>query len=312
MAEDKRMKGTAEYVPGSASEAGNADRITRSYLDSMLLELRHMGNELPSTDTVILGKHLPTPVMASPMALLNRVRPDTGAAGFAEGVKNAGTIMWCGWVSDEEYKEIAETGAMLIRGIKPFEDEDVIFRAIETAEEAGAVGIFMDIDHAFDDAGRDCGFAFGQLSHKSLGQLASYVKAAHIPFIFKGILSASDARKCSEIGAAGVMVSHHKGIWSYTVPPLMVLPEIREAAGDMEVFADCGISSGIDVFKALARGAEGTGTARKLLSSYAAKGTDGVYDTIMEMTEELAGTMAKTGCPDTAHIDPSVIRMKNW
>jgi len=313
MAEDRKMKGTAEYVPDSDSRKGNADAITRDYFDSLLLELRHMGNVNPVTKRKILGHDVETPIMASPMALLERVQPSLGNAGFARGVKDAGAIMWAGWLEEEEYRRVADTGAAIIRGIKPFADEDKIFRAIETACETGAVGIFMDIDHCFDDAGRDCGFAFGQLGHKSLEQLKSYVEASKIPFLFKGILSPADIDRCVEVGAAGVMVSHHKGIWSYAVPPLAVLPEIRErAAGRLEIFADCGVRTGIDAFKVLARGADGAGVARLLMAAYGKGGTEAVTGTIRELTEQLAGTMAKTGACDPYHIDPAVIRHRTW
>lgn len=311
MAEDKSMKGTAEYVPGSKRKEGNSDEITRAYLDSLLLEFRHMGNAVPQAETELFGMKLATPVTAGALIMLDRVHEE-GFAGFARAVKAADSMMWTSWLDDETFKSIAGTGVRVIRGIKPFENEDVIFRAIETAKDNGAAGIFMDIDHCFGDSGKDCEFAFGKLSHKTLPQLRSYVEAAGIPFIFKGILGAADTKKCLEIGTAGVLASHHKGIWSYSVPPVMMLPEIKEAAeGKLAVVADCGLLTGIDVFKALARGADAVCVARPLMKAYAA-GPQAVTDFIKEMTDELLGTMAKCGAPDVRHIDPSVIRARNW
>ena len=41
-----------------------------------------------------------------------------------------------------------------------------------------------------------------------------------------------------------------------SVPPLMILQEIRKALGpDFPIFIDCGIESGLDVYKCLALGA---------------------------------------------------------
>jgi len=78
-----------------------------------------------------------------------------------------------------------------------------------------------------------------------------------LPFIIKGVMSAQDAMKSVEAGAGGIVVSHHHAIMDYSKPPLLVLPEIlRVVDGKILVFADCGIGSGMDVFKALAVGAE--------------------------------------------------------
>lgn len=118
-----------------------------------------------------------------------------------------------------------------------------------------AVG--MDIDHCFyGNGGYDV--VCGLLMHaKTLEQLRQYVSTSAVPFIVKGVLSVQDAEKCAQAGVKGILVSHHHGIMPYSVPPLMVLPEIRRAVGnDMKIFVDCGIESGMDVFKALALGAD--------------------------------------------------------
>src|SRR3712207_6931307 len=50
--------------------------------------------------------------------------------------------------------------------------------------------------------------------------------------------------------------SHHHGMMQYSVPPLMILPEILSAVSNqIPVFVDCGIESGYDAYKALALGA---------------------------------------------------------
>ena len=313
MGENKQMKGTAEYVPASDSKAGNSDLITRAYHDSLLLEFRHMGNELPDTRTRLLGRDLPSPVMAGSLTLFEKMNPQ-GTAGFARAVKEAGTIMWAGWMEDDTFRTAADTGVMAVRGIKPFEDDDRIFKAIETAKECGAVAISMDIDHCFGDSGKDCEFVLGKLSHKTMDQLAAYARAAApLPFIFKGILSPVDAVKCLQIHAAGCGISHHKGIWSYSVPPLLVLPKIKEASeGRLELIADCGLRDGIDAFKALARGADGVCVARPLMAAYSKGGPEAVTDYLKHMAEELAGTMAKTGAADIAGIDPEVLYTRTW
>ncbi len=304
-----------EYVPDiGQGAAGSSDRITRAYLDSMLLVYRHLGAVPPSTETRILNRDVSTPIMASALALLERFDPD-GSAAFARGIQRAGAVMWTGWIDNEMFRRVADTGANAVCGVKPFQDNDKIYEAIEKAAEAGAVGICMDIDHCFDDTGADCGFVFGQLGHKSLAEIQSYAAAASahgLPFFLKGILDPADAIVARKLGVAGIVVSHHQGIWCYAAPPAMMLQEIRSAVGsEYPVFADCGVHSGVDVFKYLAAGADAVGVARELMTAFSKKGADGVYDRIMFMNDELKGTMAKTGRATLKEIDMSAIRFRS-
>ena len=65
-----------------------------------------------------------------------------------------------------------------------------------------------------------------------------------MPHLVKGVHNARDAEKCAA-GVQGIVVSHHHGIMPSAVPPLMVLPEIREAVGnDMKISVDCGSRAG--------------------------------------------------------------------
>ena len=301
-----------EYVPGNG-QAANSDQITRDYFDAMLLVYRHIGAAIPNSETTVLGKPVSTPIMSSALALLERMR-EGGSAEFAKGMARAGGVLWTGWIDMDAFRAVCDTGVAAVCGIKPFADNDRVYDAIEKAAGAGAIACCMDIDHCFDDAGRDCGFVFGQLAHKTEEELRGYAAAAAakgIPFLLKGILSTEDALLAKELGMGGIVVSHHKGIWSYAAPPAMVLPEIRAAVGeDYPVFADCGIKNGVDAFKALAVGADAVGVARELMGAFAKKGADGVYDRLMFLNDELLGTMAKTRCATVSEIGPGAIRMR--
>ena len=302
-----------EYVPGKR-EKGNSDKITRDYLDSMLLVYRHVGAVPPDSGASILGHSFTTPIMSSALAVLEKIRPGGGSIEFAKGMQRAGALMWTGWIAPDDFQAVCETGVKAVCGIKPFADNDRIFDAIERAAASGAVACCMDIDHCFDDTGKDCWFMLGDLAHKTEDEIAQYAaaaKAAGMPFILKGILSPEEAVRAKELGVGGVFVSHHKGIWCYAAPPAMMLPEIRTAVGeDYPVFADCDVHDGVDAFKLLAMGANGVGVGRELMKAFAINGADGVYDRLMFMNDELKGTMAKTHCASIGEINASSIRMR--
>jgi isopentenyl diphosphate isomerase/L-lactate dehydrogenase-like FMN-dependent dehydrogenase len=88
----------------------------------------------------------------------------------------------------------------------------------------------------------------------------------------------------------------------------MVLPKIAKVVDhSIPIFVDCGVESGIDVFKALALGATAVSVGRAIMNSLTEDGAGGVQKKIDLMTQELSGTMARTGSSDIRHIDSSVI-----
>jgi isopentenyl diphosphate isomerase/L-lactate dehydrogenase-like FMN-dependent dehydrogenase len=98
----------------------------------------------------------------------------------------------------------------------------------------------------------------------------------------------------------------------YSVPPLMVLPDILSATGgSVPVFVDCGIESGMDAYKCLALGAAAVSVGRHLMPLLK-KGPEAVAARIGEMTAELAGVMARTGVASLADMDASIIHKRNF
>ena len=107
-----------------------------------------------------------------------------------------------------------------------------------------------------------------------------------------------------------MVVSHHHGMVQYAVPPLMVLPDILSATGgEVPVFVDCGIESGMDVYKCLALGAKAVSVGRHLMPLLKG-GPDAVVLRINEMTAELAGIMSRTGVSELDKMDSSVIHRR--
>ena len=288
-------------------KAGDANRITREYLDSLLLELRYIDSVEPDTGLDLYGEHFATPVMTAALSHLDRARPN-GMVEMAIGAKAAGAVMWAGMGDEAELEAITATGARTILVVKPYADNDLIFRKIEHAKKCDVLAIGMDIDHIFDQRGRQGSVLGDDMACKTLDDIKSYVKAAGIPFIIKGVLSEQDAAKCLEAGVQGIVVSHHHGIQDFAVPPLMILPAIcKLIAGRMPIFVDCSIESGIDAFKALALGATAVSAGRILIGHLVKDGPEGVQKKLEDMTAELAAAMARTCSPELAAIDSSMI-----
>lgn len=286
---------------------GDAARITREYMDSLLIEMRHLDGVLPSTKLEIYGRSFDTPVMMAAFSHLDPVR-ENGMVEIAKAAAKANALNFAGMGSEEELERIIETGAATVKVIKPYRDNERILRKIEHARQAGAFAVGMDIDHAFNRSGGYDVVLGEEMRPKSFSELKSFVAASPLPFIVKGVLSVQDAVKCAEAGAKGIIVSHHHGILPYALPPLQALPSIVEAVGErMTIFVDCGIATGYDTFKCLALGASGACVGRAILGALKEEGAEGAYKYLMQMTEELSGAMARTASSDVARIDSALI-----
>ena len=289
------------------TKAVDSNRITRDYLDSILLKSRLIDSDLPDTGMELFGHVFSTPIMTAAFSHLHRVR-ENGMAVMAEGARMANAAYWCGMGSEEELTGIAETGAKVIKIIKPMKDRERILRDMEHAKRCGVIALGVDIDHAFNGKGGYDEIEGIEMRPLTFSELAELVRIAEIPFIVKGVLSEEDAVKCAEAGVRGIVVSHHHGIMSSAVPPLKILPAIvKEVKGAMKIFADCGIASGLDAFKALALGADAVCAGRDLMEALREGGAGGVADTLEGMTKELASYMARTGYTDLHAIDDTCI-----
>ena len=75
------------------------------------------------------------------------------------------------------------------------------------------------------------------------------------------------------------------------------------------MFVDCGIESGMDIYKCLALGAKAVSVGRHLMPLLK-DGPDAVARRIDAMTAELAGVMARTGVSSLNKMDATVIHRR--
>ena len=145
---------------------------------------------------------------------------------------------------------------------------------------------------------------------KSVEDLKAIAEMAGAPFIVKGVMTVKGALKAKEAGAAAIVVSNHGGRVQDQCPATAeVLPEIVKAVGgSMKIFVDGGIRSGVDIFKALALGADAVIIARPFVTAVYGGAEEGVKAYIDKLAGELADTMAMCGAFSLDEITPDMVR----
>jgi isopentenyl diphosphate isomerase/L-lactate dehydrogenase-like FMN-dependent dehydrogenase len=135
------------------------------------------------------------------------------------------------------------------------------------------------------------------------------------PLVIKGVLTADDARRAIDEGAAAVVVSNHGGRQLDCVPAsLRALPEIVAAVdGQIEVLMDGGIRRGSDIVKALCLGAGAVLCARAYAYGLAAAGEAGVTRALEILRADLKRTLKLLGCPSVAALDRTYVNVpSSW
>ena len=135
------------------------------------------------------------------------------------------------------------------------------------------------------------------------------------PIIVKGVLTADDALRSIDEGAAAISVSNHGGRQLDGVPAsLRALPEVVKAVkGRIEVLMDGGVRRGTDVAKAICMGARAVLCGRAYAYGLAAAGEAGVDRAIEILRVDLERTLRLLGCPSVAELDRSYVNVpKSW
>jgi L-lactate dehydrogenase (cytochrome) len=127
--------------------------------------------------------------------------------------------------------------------------------------------------------------------------------------VVKGVLDPEDARQAVDAGVDGIVVSNHGGRQLDSVPSTArALPEVADAVGDqVEVLADGGIRTGLDVVKMVALGAKAVLIGRAWAWAVAARGESGVRHVLDVVKADIDVALALTGQPSLAKIDRSAL-----
>ena len=292
------------------TRCSDANIITKKYMDSILIEPRYIDSVKADISIKFLGERFDSPVMMPAFSHLGyfSAREHNGLEEYSIAAKECNILNFVGMMENDQFKKIADLNSKTIRIVKPYADHEKIIDQMQFAKHVGAFGIGMDIDHIFGENGYDV--VVGEdMTAQTLDMLRSYVELTDLPFVVKGVLSVSDAVKCADIGAKAIIVSHHHGRVPYAVPPMYILPKIKEAlkGRDVKIIVDCSIETGADVFKAVALGADAAAVGRSMLPYLENDGVSGVKGYIRKTGEEIRYLMGSTSFARVCDIDDSVL-----
>lgn len=268
-------------------------------------------NSDPDISFELFGHRFTAPVFAAPMGALKmhygdkyddiaynkimlKAACEYGVAGFTgdgvdpEIMKNAAA-------------DIAELGGIGIPTIKPW-NKEFVFEKLDILNEKGIFAAAMDVDGA--------GLPFLKAMNpnagsKSVEEMREIIDYAKMPFIVKGIMTVQGAAKAVEAGADAIVVSNHGGrVQGGTPSTCEVLPEIADAVkGKTTILVDGGIRSGVDIFRALALGADAVLIGRPVVTSIYGAGQEGFNVLMDKIIGELKSTMTMCGASTLKDID---------
>ncbi|MEM8986772.1 MAG: L-lactate dehydrogenase [Pseudomonadota bacterium] len=122
--------------------------------------------------------------------------------------------------------------------------------------------------------------------------------------VVKGVMHPDDAIAARDAGADAVIVSNHGGRQLDGVEASIdALPRIADVVGgDVEVLMDGGVRSGLDVLKALNRGAKACLLGRAWAFALAAGGGGAVERMLEAMRSEIEAAMVLSGMSDVRNV----------
>ena len=127
--------------------------------------------------------------------------------------------------------------------------------------------------------------------------------------VVKGVLDPDDARQAARVGVDGIVVSNHGGRQLDSVASTArALPAVVDAVGDdVEVLADGGIRTGLDVVKMVALGARAVLVGRAWAWAVAARGEAGVRHVLEVTKADIDIALGLTGQTSMAGVDRSAL-----
>ena len=267
-------------------------------------------NCTPDTSFEFFGRKMKYPVFAGPVGAVqlhygDKMNDIQYNDILVPACANAGIAAFTGdgtnpKVMEAATKSIRDAGGAGIPTVKPW-DINTLHEKFALVKDSGSFAVAMDVDAA--------GLPFLQgltppAGSKTVDELRDVITAAGKPFIVKGIMTVKGALDAKAAGASAIVVSNHGGrVLDQTPATAEVLADIADAVkGQMLILVDGGIRSGVDVFKALALGADAVLIARPYVTAVYGGGAEGVALYTEKIGKELADTMKMCGAASLQEI----------
>lgn len=316
-------KACGNKVPGPGSK-GKGDTAIRNYDKWQEIRVNMdtiCENKPVDTSVSIFGKTFKMPLFAGPVGavkmhysdayddlsynqVLLKACADYGIAAFTGDGMDPQIVI-------HATSLIKEMGGIGVPTIKPWNKETVAEK-MAMVKDAGSFAVAMDVDAA--------GLPFLKnmqppAGSKTTEEMKEIIGQFDIPFIVKGVMTVKGALKAKEAGAAAIIVSNHGGrVLDQCPATAEVLPEIAEAlkGSGVKIIIDGGIRSGVDMFKALAMGADAVMIARPFVTAVYGGAEEGVTAYLEKLQGELEDTMAMCGAHSLSEITPDMVRVPRW
>ena len=272
-------------------------------------------NKPVDTSIEIFGRRFDLPVFAAPVGAMQMHYGDkyddlSYNDILVSGCAAAGIAAFTGDGMNPAVMEGAVKAVINAKGcgvptVKPWNME-LIREKMELVKTGDPLAVAMDIDAAGLPFLKNMQPPAGSKTVEELKQVSAW---AEKPFILKGIMTVAGAKKALEAGASGIVVSNHGGrVLDQCPSTAEVLPAIVDAVGGkLTILVDGGIRSGMDVFKALALGADAVLIGRPFVNMVYGGGAEGIQVYVDKLKAELSDTMAMCGAHSLADIERSMI-----
>ena len=307
-------------IPGPGAK-GIGDNAIRNYEAWQKFKLNMdtiSSNEKIDTSISIFDKSFRLPVFAGPVGAVNLHYGEAyNDASYnqvlVKACSEAGIAAFTGdGINDDVMVQataaIKAADGIGVPTIKPWSN-DRVFEKLDLAKDASAFAVAMDIDGAGLPFLKNCVPPAGS---KTVEELKQIVEKCPAPFIVKGVLTVKGALKAKEAGAAAIVVSNHGGrVLDQCAATAEVLAEIVDAlkGSGVKILVDGGIRTGVQVFKALALGADAVIIARPFVTAVFGGGEEGVKLLIDKLAAELEDTMTMCGVHRIEEITRDTIRV---
>ncbi len=292
------------------------------------------------TSVDILGTRWPTPIILAPLGSQRGFHAE-GEIGSARAAKSRNHLQMLSTVSSTSVEEVSEArDAPIWFQLYTMGGWDGVKARLRRAEAAGCPVCVLTVDMAGGSDARhtleryirkdtrDCaachaGNGIAARGKPMLGGIDEYAPEIDLDWTFldrlrqettmkvfvKGIVTAEDAERSIEHGADGIIVSNHGGRADDSGRG--AIESLEEVAGAVRgrtpLFMDSGIRRGVDIFKALALGADAILVGRPYIYGLGAFGQAGVERALDILTAELRIAMQSFGTPTLADIGPDSI-----